>query len=136
MTTSLINTYDIDGVIYLGPDFVGLTPRPDDIIITGRSYEEEPETKTMFYNRGIKNQVFFAPWPFLEKTRVKSGHHKGHVIHTLKLAGYQIGIHFEDDPIQAEIISTYHKNVVLINQTLVPLENVRHTVEKVESGQN
>ena len=59
-----INTFDIDGVIT-----VGLYPGPDDVIITGRSYEEAPETYAMLRSKGINNPVYFNPLPFDKKTR-------------------------------------------------------------------
>ena len=39
-----INSYDIDGVIYMGK-YDGLRPGPDDIVITGRSILTKKETK-------------------------------------------------------------------------------------------
>ena len=35
-----INTFDFDGVIYMGPDFTGMRPCEADIIITGRPIAE------------------------------------------------------------------------------------------------
>ena len=35
----VINSYDIDGVIYMGEGLDGLRPGPKDIVITGRSVE-------------------------------------------------------------------------------------------------
>ena len=32
-----INSFDIDGVIYMGDDYDGIYPGPKDIIVTGRS---------------------------------------------------------------------------------------------------
>ena len=42
-----VNGFDIDGVIHLGNGICGIRPGPKDVIITGRSYEEEPETKAL-----------------------------------------------------------------------------------------
>jgi hypothetical protein len=47
----MINSYDIDGVINLGGDYKGLRPGPNDIIITGRSYEEADYTWAWLHRR-------------------------------------------------------------------------------------
>ena len=127
----MIITYDIDGVIYFGKELAGLTPTPKDLIITGRSYEEKPETMRMLEKRDIKNQVWFNTIKFDEKTRAKSGIHKGNTLNLLKDMGYKIGIHFEDDEIQIEEIKRIAPwvNVVHIKHDLVEKENVRHTWE-------
>ena len=44
-----INTFDIDGVIYMGEEFTGVRPCRDDIIITGRPQEEFIETQKMYF---------------------------------------------------------------------------------------
>lgn len=114
-----VNSYDIDGVIT-----IGLTPRPEDIIITGRSYEEAPETLKYLYERGIYNQVFFNPKRFEEKTRESSGKHKANI---LKVMYPEIDKHFEDDPIQkAEIEKEVDIPVVLVKHNLTNKENERH----------
>ena len=59
--------FDCDGVIT-----IGLYPGPNGIIITGRSYEEMPETIKMLDKMGIRNPVYFNPLKFSEKTRVLS----------------------------------------------------------------
>tara|TARA_B100000035_G_scaffold195130_1_gene166589 strand:+ start:1244 stop:1693 length:450 start_codon:yes stop_codon:yes gene_type:complete len=123
----LINSFDIDGVIYMG-NYGGVFPGEHDIIITGRSKEEEPETTAMLLSKGITNQVFFNATPFDEKTRESSGRHKGQTLFYLEEIGYRFGIHYEDDPVQAEIIRKMmpHINVVLLQHELVEKENVRH----------
>jgi hypothetical protein len=125
-----INTYDIDGVIWLPDPYVGLRPRSCDIIITGRSYEEETETYQYLTARGIFNEVHFNPIPFVEKTREKSAIHKIHSIKDLIRDGFSVGIHFEDDPLQAELIqfNVPEITVVQIRHNLVNLENERRTV--------
>ena len=124
----LVNTYDIDGVINMGRVLDGLYPSPNDIIITGRSYEETDETLRMLRARGINNIVFFNPLPFDEKSRVTSGQHKAKVISELIEEGWQIGIHFEDDEIQIEEIRKKHPDlpIVHVKSDLVEKENVRH----------
>lgn len=122
----MINTYDIDGVINMGK-YKGLTPQYGDIIITGRSFEEKKYTNQFLCDRGIYNTVFYSPEEFNSKTREKSGIHKANVINMLVNSGITIGIHFEDDPIQADIIKTMTPvQVVLVVSDLVEKENVWH----------
>ncbi|NNK82869.1 MAG: hypothetical protein HKO92_07085 [Flavobacteriaceae bacterium] len=122
-----INSFDIDGVIYMGK-YDGLYPNKNDIIITGRSFEEEEETIRMLKRKGINNKVYFNPLPFDKKTRKSSGEHKAKVLSSLIEDGMDIGIHFEDDYIQGCVIekSVPQINVVLVNHNLVEKENVRH----------
>ena len=117
----LINSYDIDGVIYLN-EYSGLTPRKEDIIITGRSIEEACETLEFLHSRGIYNQVFFNPLHKWLKSRESSGIHKASILNMLQKSGYTIGIHFEDDEIQIEAIKgrlEQHINIVEIRSNLV-----------------
>lgn len=129
----LINSFDIDGVIYMGK-YGGVYPGPDDIIITGRSKEEEQETLDMLKHKGISNKVHFNPLPFDQKSRESSGKHKGRTLFYLEEIGYRFGCHFEDDPIQAEEIKKImpHINVVLLQHDLVEKENVRRDNWKEE----
>ena len=122
----MINTFDIDGVIFMD-DFDGVYPAKNDIIITGRSYEEHIETYQMLRAKGIGNKVFLNPRQFSKKTRESSGKHKANIISKLKTQ-YVIGCHFEDDPVQAKEISDVHPdvNVILLVHDLVEKENVRH----------
>lgn len=121
-----INTYDIDGVIYINDELEGLTPGPDDIIITGRSYEEREETLAYLRSRGIDNSVLFNPLNFEDKSRITSGMHKGLTLQNLSM-NLDIGIHFEDDEIQIEEIRKLAPwvNVVHIKHDLTEKENVR-----------
>jgi len=123
----MLNSFDIDGVIFMG-DYDGVYPGKDDIIITGRSIEEEPETLAMLKSKGITNKVHFNPTPFDHKSREDSGRHKGRTLFYLEEIGHRFGIHYEDDPVQAEIIRKMmpHINVVLLQHELVEKENVRH----------
>ena len=100
----IVNTFDIDGVIYIGPGITGIYPGPNDIIITGRSEEGRPKTQKMLQDRDIFNQVYYNPLPFDEKTRESSGKHKATVINELLMGGFDVKVHYEDDPIQASII--------------------------------
>lgn len=122
-----INTFDIDGVINLG-EFDGIYPGLHDVIITGRSYEETPETLQMLERKGINNQVYFNPVPFDKKTRFTSGMHKGKIILQLLKEGYEHGVHFEDDEIQIRAIKAIVPRVRIVHvvSNLVTKENVRH----------
>jgi hypothetical protein len=128
----MINTYDIDGVIYLGKDITGVYPGPDDIIVTGRSYEESEYTLEMLQSRGILNRVVFNPLPFNEKSRETSGKHKGLVIKNLIEQGHEHGVHFEDDPVQIQEIRRIVPEVRIVHlvSNLVELENKWHGTEK------
>jgi hypothetical protein len=108
------NSFDIDGVIFVGPRATGVFPGPQDIIITGRSYEEAPETLKMLRSRGIVNQVFFNPLSKLEKTRSSSGEWKAKVLTGLLNAGCCINIHFEDDPVQIEKIQFLEPRISVV----------------------
>jgi hypothetical protein len=123
----MINTFDIDGVIYLGK-YDGIYPGKGDIIITGRSVEEKPETLRMLNSKGIDNEVFFNPLPFDQKSRLTSGQHKGKIIKELIDAGIKHGVHFEDDEIQIEEIRKIVPGVRIVHvvSDLVTKENVRH----------
>lgn len=125
----LINSFDIDGVIFMENGLGGVYPGPNDVIITGRSIDEEKETFAMLAKKGIHNRVFFNPIPFDKKTRKSSAEHKAKTILFLENAGYTIGIHFEDDPFQIQIIESVDPEirVVHVNSAgLVELENTRH----------
>jgi predicted membrane protein len=124
-----MNSFDIDGVIYIDKKNYGVFPGKDDIIITGRSFEERPETLSMLNARGIHNVVHFNPMKFDAKTRESSGIHKALVLNKLKTEGTTIGIHFEDDEIQIEQIKKYCPwvNVVHMVHELTNKENVGHS---------
>lgn len=125
-----INTYDIDGVIFMGKGLDGLFPGKNDHIITGRSFEERPETESFLHSKGIFNTLHLNPLRYDEKTRVTSGIHKGNTIKRLESEGYTVGIHWEDDPVQVEEIKKIvpHVNVVLLVHDLVEKENTRHVI--------
>jgi hypothetical protein len=110
-----INSFDIDGVIYFGQEDLGVFPGPEDILITGRSFEESPKTLEMLRSRGIHNQVFFNPLHEKDKTRESSGQWKAKVLKGLLDNGYDIRIHFEDDPIQVEQITKLEPRVRVVH---------------------
>lgn len=131
-----INSYDIDGVIKMSQesDVKGLKPEENDVIITGRSFEEASSTLRYLHRNEIYNQVFFNPKSFTEKTRESSGIHKGNMLVALYNDGMEITFHFEDDLIQIEKINEILKEnnissifVIHVNSNgLVELENKRH----------
>jgi hypothetical protein len=123
-----ISTYDIDGVIFINKDIKGITPGPYDFIITGRSYEEKPETERMLADRGIYNQVFYNPLSFDQKSRASSGQHKGNTIKKLIAEGHEIQFHVEDDEIQiAEIKKIVPElNIIHMKHNMTEKENIRN----------
>ena len=128
ISTKTINTFDIDGVIYINENITGVRPGLNDFIITGRSYEEQPETIKMLKKNYIFNKVFFNPLSYDNKTRASSGYHKAKTINSLISSGYKVNCHFEDDEIQAKIIKKECKNVnvILVVHNLTEKENTRH----------
>lgn len=117
----IINSYDIDGVIYMGETLNGVSPSKDDIIITGRSaIEERDVTEKMLLSKGFTNKLFMNPIPQNQKTRETSGKHKARTLFYLEQLGYRFGIHYEDDEIQATEIKKLmpHINIVMLNHNL------------------
>ena len=123
-----MNTFDIDGVIYIRKGLMGVRPGPKDFIITGRSFEEEKETIDMLESHGIYNRVYFNPLKFDEKTRESSGAHKAKTLNSLKEQGYDIQVHFEDDPVQIAVIKKLAPWVAIVHldHDLTYKENMRH----------
>lgn len=123
-----INSYDCDGVVTFNSQLAGLRPEPNDVIITGRSYEERPETEWMLAKRSINNEVFYNPLKFDHKTRESSGRHKALTINELRTRGYNVICHYEDDEVQADIIKKEcpEVHVILLVHDLTEKENVRH----------
>lgn len=104
----------------MGDAFTGVFPGDDDVIITGRSFEEADVTMNMIRGRGIFNDVYMNPLKYDEKTRKTSGQHKANTLFYLEQMGYRFGIHFEDDPIQAEEIrqAMPHINIIMLEHDL------------------
>ena len=123
-----MNTFDIDGVIFMRKGLMGVRPGPNDVIITGRSFEEETETRQMLHDAAIFNPVFFNPLKFDQKSRAGSGIHKANTLNKLKADGYDVQIHFEDDPVQIAEIKNLCPwiNIVHLHHDLTEKENVRH----------
>ena len=99
-----LNTYDFDGVIYLNENVEGVNPGHNDLVITGRSFEEAERVEGRLRARNLHNTVFFNPRPKLGRSRETSGEHKAAILRELLNNGFVIGAHFEDDEIQIEII--------------------------------
>lgn len=125
-----ISTFDIDGVIT-----VGIYPGPNDVIITGRSFEEAPETYAMLRSKGINNPVYFNPLPFDKKDRKSSGVHKGMVIELLVRAGNKVNVHFEDDEIQKEEIEA-HLDAKFFGNNPVTVVHIVHSLTEKENVRN
>lgn len=125
-----INSFDIDGVIT-----VGIYPGPNDVIITGRSFEEANETYAMLQSKGINNPVYFNPLPFDKKTRKSSGEHKGKIIEGLIKAGNTVLVHFEDDEVQKAEIEQHLLNV-WENKGNVTIVHVVHNLTEKENVRN
>lgn len=101
-----VNSYDFDGVIFMGEEHEGLRPGPKDVIVTGRSYTQEDDTRAILMARGLHNMVFFNP---LQRSnpkygREESGRHKARVFNFLESVGIRVVHHFEDDQVQADEI--------------------------------
>lgn len=114
-----INCFDFDGVIYYGKDSPGVFPGPNDILITGRSFEERDKTIAWCEKFGIHNQIYFSQVPEHLKTREISGYHKALTLREL-LKTHRIEKFFEDDERQKEII-----------EALVPEVKVVHLVHNL-----
>jgi len=91
----------------MGPRHKGIYPGPDDIIVSGRSFEQREETEDMLRSRGISpERLYLNPLPFNGRSRVTSGQHKGTVFSRLKNEeDIKVLLHFEDDPVQATEIN-------------------------------
>jgi len=121
-----MNGYDIDGVIT-----IGLLPQKDDIIISGRSKDELPETIKLIQKLNLDNSFYLNPIPFEQKTREKSGYFKVGMLNVFKEMKVDIDKYFEDDPVQADIIEKHCTwiSVVRIVHNLTEKENQRNYIE-------
>lgn len=128
---TIICSFDIDGVLYNGPGMPSLRPGPNDVIITGRSYEESKETNDFLKYRKITNPVHFQQIEYDKKTRDSSGYHKANTINLFnssEINHSKIVIHYEDDPVQADIIRKECPDiaVILLDNPLIELSNRRN----------
>lgn len=111
-----VNGFDIDGVIYLGANMPGMRPGPKDVIITGRSWEQAPETMGFLRSIGITdNAVYFNPRPANNRSRETSGEWKAEMLTDLMSHGTEVMVFFEDDPIQAKVIREQCKWLTVID---------------------
>lgn len=93
------NSFDFDGVVS-----IGIMPGPLDVIITGRTEEEREHVEAFLKERGLTNKVYFQQVKKKKRTREMSGLHKARTLKALLDEGFQISKHFEDDPIQINVI--------------------------------
>jgi hypothetical protein len=113
-----VHAYDFDGVINMGLGHgVGIHPRPGDIIITGRSWQEATFVYNFLKNHEIECAVFFNPLPKDGRTRETSGEHKVRTIKMLQKAGVEIDKFFEDDEVQHAVIAKALPNLKLVKLT-------------------
>jgi len=129
MSKVLVNTFDIDGVIYFGEEHYGVRPCDMDIIVTGRSFEQREETEKMLESRGIYNRVMYNPLKRSDPaySREASGKHKAETIKELEERhDYIVGMHFEDDPIQIAEIKKLHPNLNIIHLVRESEEHVKY----------
>lgn len=94
-----INSFDFDGVVS-----IGINPGPHDVIITGRAESEREYVLELLKGRGITNKVYFQKVDKGIRTRAMSGAHKANTIKSLMDAGVAISKHFEDDPVQINVL--------------------------------
>lgn len=103
-----MNMFDFDGVVS-----IGLCPRPGDVIVTGRGFDECEFVRTrlieilgpylaskipIFFNMKLKGQG---------RTRRDSANHKADILAQLLSHGHQIETIFEDDPEQYTTLSLF-----------------------------
>jgi hypothetical protein len=108
MVGSLINGFDFDGVLYFGEQHgCCLRPLPQDVIITGRSFEHASFVYGKLREIGIENAVYFNPRLIKDNDRIESGLHKARTLKTLQDDGIRVVLFFEDDDIQKEQIEKW-----------------------------
>ena len=112
-----INGYDFDGVVS-----IGINPCcKNDVIITGRCYDEQEYVRNILEERGITNEVYFNPLSLAERgnhtveCRRLSGEHKAKTIKELKKIGIEVSRFFEDDKIQYDIIKENHEKIDIVH---------------------
>lgn len=120
-----VNIYDFDGVTS-----IGVTPRPGDIIITGRTIDEysvvfdylkkiDMLDKVMVYFNTINYETRGDHTP---EARLYSAIHKASIIKMLLNNNVPIGYYFEDDPLQLEAVLKENPSMtsrsILIPQTV------------------
>lgn len=111
----MIKGFDFDGVIHFHSLGCGVRPGPDDVIITGRSFENTEYVIGVLESYEIRNPVFFNPLPKKDNNRVLSGRHKANTLNQLRADGIEVAIFFEDDPIQKEQIEEHASWVKIVH---------------------
>jgi len=112
----MINGYDFDGVVS-----IGITPTDQDIIITGRSFDEAHIVNKILRERNINCAVYYNPISTndretgTEKSRKCSGKHKAEIIYLLKKNGVVLNKFFEDDDIQIKEIKNMHPTLNIVH---------------------
>lgn len=111
-----INSFDYDGTLTTGA-FAPVVGQ--DIILTGRCYNEAAQVFAGLSKLGIENiPIFFNPMhysirgDFTEEARLKSATHKVKVLS--ELAKHHDVTHWDDDPVQIEYIRKHVPTVKLI----------------------
>lgn len=102
MITKIIG-YDIDGVITKG-----IRPERDAVIVSGRSWQEAPETYKMLHDRGIFNAVYFNPIPFEGKTLDNGAMWKAIMVDLMCIDEF-----YEDDVRQAQLIKLKNPETII-----------------------
>lgn len=119
----VVDMYDFDGVTSEG----NVVPQsPHDVIITGRTFQEAHVVYERMAEIGLNNAVYCNPIHYKDRgdhtvsARKSSGNHKANIISLLKANGVNIGKFYEDDKIQADIITFNHPDVevILIESTV------------------
>ncbi len=105
---------DFDGCVYFSKDSIGLRPGPNDIIVTGRSFEEKEKTEAWCKKFGIANRIIYSQVPEHLKTREISGYHKAITLRELSKT-YKIERFYEDDPIQWEILESMVPEIPIVH---------------------
>lgn len=96
-----MNVFDFDGVVS-----VGIHPGPDDVIVTGRGYDEAAYVYGRLRSLGVLPvAVYFNPMTkAMGRSREQSGSHKAGIIRHLASYGNRIGVLFEDDEVQKNAV--------------------------------
>ena len=105
-----INAFDFDGVISLG-----ICPGKNDIIITGRSFEESEYVYSVLRERNINNAVYFNTMFKEGRKRSDSGVHKANILAILISNGVIIDKFFEDDEVQIKEIRKRHPELPIVH---------------------
>lgn len=115
-----INAFDCDGVISIPNG--GVYPGPNDVIITGRSYQEHIITQAYLATKGIFNDLYCNGHVDIDsKTDATSAMHKVNIILHLNEDGKKVINFFEDNEVQAKIIKKWCPwvNIILLTHDLV-----------------